>query len=141
LRIAKIGARVRVGVLRCQTARKIQATGRNSAGELLAFAIDHEIGRAKGEPQWASHDRFARSLAKHRDLTVNVMLLRKGAHLQEHQARGSITLQVLSGAIRFIAHGQEKTLTAGMLAVLDKEVPHSVEAIDESALLLTAALP
>ncbi len=115
--------------------------GRKPAGELLAFAIDHEIARAKGEPQWASHDRFAISLAKHRDLTVNVMLLRKGAHMQEHQARGSITLQVLSGAIRFTAHGHEKTLTAGMLAVLDKEVPHSVQAIDESALLLTAALP
>jgi quercetin dioxygenase-like cupin family protein len=120
---------------------KDPTTGRNPAGELLAFALDHEVARAKGEPQWTSHDRFAQSLAKHRDLTVNVMLLRKGAHLQEHQARGSITLQVLSGAIRFIAHGQEKTLTTGMLAVLDKEVPHSVQAIDESALLLTAALP
>jgi quercetin dioxygenase-like cupin family protein len=119
---------------------KDPTAGRNPAGELLAFAIDHEIARAKSNAQWASHDRFAMSLAKHRDLTVNVMLLREGAHLQEHQARGSITLQVLSGAIRFIAHGQEKTLTAGMLAVLDKEVPHSVEAIDESALLLTAAL-
>jgi quercetin dioxygenase-like cupin family protein len=115
--------------------------GRNPAGELLAFALDHEIARAKSEPQWASRDRLAMSLAKHRDLTVNVMLLRKGAHLQEHQARGSITLQVLAGVIRFIAHGQEKTLTAGMLAVLDKEVPHSVQAIEESALLLTAALP
>ena len=120
---------------------KDPTTGRNPAGELLAFGLDHEVARAKSEPRWASHDRLAQSLAKHRDLTVNVMLLRKGAHLQEHQARGSITLQVLAGVIRFIAHGQEKTLTAGMLAVLDKEVPHSVEAIDESALLLTAALP
>ena len=115
--------------------------GRNPAGELLAFTIDHEIARVKSEPQWASHDRCVQSLVKHRDLTVNVMMLRKGAHLQEHQARGSISLQVLSGAIRFVAHGQEKTLTAGMLAVLDKEVPHSVQAIDESSLLLTAALP
>jgi hypothetical protein len=79
-------------------AGKDPTMGRNPAGELLAFALDHEVARAKGEPQWASHDRFAMSLAKHRDLTVNVMLLRKGAHLQEHQARGSITLQVLSGA-------------------------------------------
>ena len=120
---------------------KDPTTGRNPAGELLAFTIEHEIARAKSEPLWASHDRFAISLAKHRDVTVNVMLLRKGAHLHQHQARGSVTVQVLSGSVRFTAHGQEKILSAGMLAVVDKEISHSVQAIDESALLLTAALP
>src|SRR6266849_9679397 len=80
--MAKIGTRGKGRSIAMSDTGKDPTMGRKPAGELLAFAIDHEIARAKGEPQWASHDRFARSLAKHRDLTVNVMLLRKGAHLQ-----------------------------------------------------------
>ena len=116
-------------------------TGRNPAGEMLTFAIDAELARARSQPQWSSGDRVAHSLVKHRDLTVTALLLRKGAHLREHHAPGSIAVQVLSGAIRFTAAGSANTLTPGMVCVLDREVPHAVEALEESAILLTASLP
>ena len=116
-------------------------TGRNPAGEPIAIRLDDEIARAKANPQWSSGDRFAVSLVKHRDLTVTVLLLRKGARLNEHTARGSITVQVIAGAVRFRAAGDEKTLAPGMLCVLEREIPHAVEALEESTLLLTAALP
>jgi quercetin dioxygenase-like cupin family protein len=50
-------------------------------------------------------------------------------------------LQVVAGAIRFRTAGEERTVTAGMLCALDREIPHAVEAIEESTLLLTAAHP
>ncbi|MGH7932865.1 MAG: cupin domain-containing protein [Candidatus Binataceae bacterium] len=121
-------------------ASKDPATGRNPAGAMLTFTIDDQIARAKAEPQWAKADRFAVSLVKHRDITVTVLLLRKGAHLKEHQARGSITLQVLEGAVRFTGGGDAQALRRGMIAALDKEIPHSVEAIEDSTVLLTASL-
>jgi len=111
------------------------------AGGLLAITIADAIARAKEEPGWSSGDRFAVSLAKHKDLTVTVLMLRKGARLKEHTARGSISLQVMAGAVRFSAAGDQKTLTPGTLCVLDREIQHSVEALEESTLLLTAALP
>lgn len=117
---------------------KDETTGRNPAGEMLSFTLETQVERAKAE---RAGDRFGLSLVKHRDFTVTLLLLRMGAHLQEHRARGSISVQVLSGAIQFIAAGEERSLTAGMLCVLDKEVPHSVKALEESTLLLTAALP
>ena len=120
---------------------KDDKTGRNPAGEVLAFSIAAEVARAKTQPQWSASDRFALSLVKHRDFTVTTLLLRKGAHLPEHHANGSISVQVLTGAIRFGAAGEQKVLTAGMLCVLDRAIPHSVEALEESAILLTAALP
>jgi quercetin dioxygenase-like cupin family protein len=120
---------------------KDDKSGRNPAGEMIAIRLDDEIARAKAQPPWSSGDRFAASLVKHRDLTVTVLLLRKGARLNEHTARGSISLQVIAGAVRFRAAGDEKTLAAGMLCVLEREVPHAVEALEESTLLLTAALP
>jgi quercetin dioxygenase-like cupin family protein len=120
---------------------KDEKSGRNPAGELIAIRLGDEIARAKAQPQWSSGDRFAASLVKHRDFTVTVMLLRKGAHLHEHTARGSISVQVVEGAIRFRGGASEATLTAGMVCVLDREIPHAVEAIEESTLILTAALP
>jgi quercetin dioxygenase-like cupin family protein len=122
------------------TTKDAQA-GRNPAGELIAFTIEDELAKAKNHPHWASNDRFAHSLVKHRDLTVTLMLMRKGAHLHEHQARGSVTVQVLSGAIRFKARNGERELTPGTIAVLDREIPHAVEALAESAFILTASLP
>lgn len=122
-------------------ASKDEKTGRNPAGELIAIRLEDEIARAKAQPQWSSGDRFAASLVKHRDLTVTVILLRKGARLNEHTARGSISLQVIEGAVRFRAAGDEKTLAPGMVCVLEREIPHAVEALEESTILLTAALP
>lgn len=120
---------------------KDDKSGRNPAGEVLTFTIEAGVAHAKAQPQWSAGDRFALSLVKHRDLTVTTLILRKGAHLKEHRAHGSVSVQVLAGAIRFSAVGAQKTLAAGMLCVLDKEIPHSVEALEESAILLTAALP
>lgn len=119
---------------------KDPSTGRNPAGELLTFVIGDEIGRVKADTHSSTNDRFAHTLAKHRDMTVTMMLLRKGAHLHEHQAHGSIALHMLSGSIRFRARDDERQLTAGTLAVLDAQVPHSVEALEDSVILLTAAL-
>jgi len=104
------------------------------------FKLEDQIVHAKSQPSWNANDRFATSFFKHRDLTVTLLLLHKGARLNEHTARGSISLQVIAGAIRFRAKGREQTLTSGMLCALDREIPHAVEALEESTLLLTAAL-
>jgi quercetin dioxygenase-like cupin family protein len=115
-------------------------SGPNPAGSLSGFKLEDEIARAKSQPGWSSGDRVAVSLVKYRDLSVTLLLLRYGARLNEHSARGSISLQVVAGAIRFKASGTEATLTPGMLCTLDHEIPHAVEALEESAIVLTAAL-
>ena len=120
---------------------KDDKAGRNPAGALTSFTLEEALRTARATPQWASGDRFANSLVKHRDFTITLMLLRKGAQLNEHRARGSISVQLLAGAIRFAAAGAVKDLHAGMMCVLDAEIPHAVEAVEESAILLTAALP
>jgi quercetin dioxygenase-like cupin family protein len=69
------------------------------------------------------------------------LLLREGARLKEHTARGPISLLVMAGAVRFSIAGDGNTLTPGTLGVLDREIQHSVEALEESTILLTAAPP
>jgi quercetin dioxygenase-like cupin family protein len=121
------------------TAEKDERAGRNPAGPVVAFDLDEEIRTATKELQ--SRDRGAVVLVKHRDLTVTLLALRKGARLHEHSAKGSVSVQVVAGVIRLLASGEEKTVSSGTICVLDREVPHAVEAMEDSTLLLTAALP
>jgi quercetin dioxygenase-like cupin family protein len=104
---------------------------------MAVFDLDEEVQRAGQQ----SGDRNAVSLVKHRDFTVTLLALRGGSHLHEHSAKGSISLQVIAGVIRLNAGGEQKTVSTGTICVLDREIPHSVEALEDSTLLLTAALP
>jgi quercetin dioxygenase-like cupin family protein len=44
---------------------------------------------------------------------------------------------VLSGAVRFGLAADSKTLRAGAVIALDKAVPHEIEALDNTGLMLT----
>jgi quercetin dioxygenase-like cupin family protein len=114
-------------------------TGRNPADPVVTLDLDEEIRAASDALR--AQDRSAVALVKHRDLTVTLLALRKGAHLHEHSAKGSVSVQVVAGVIRLSAAGGEKTVSSGTICVLDREVPHAVEALEDSTLLLTAALP
>jgi quercetin dioxygenase-like cupin family protein len=61
--------------------------------------------------------------------------------MAEHKSDGRIAVQVISGHVRIHADGRTFDLRAGGLLTLERAVPHDVEAIDESALLLTIAWP
>ena len=61
------------------------------------------------------------------------------AKLSEHQAAGPLTFHVLSGSVTFRAGGRAEALGAGELIVLESAIAHDVEALEESACLLTLA--
>jgi quercetin dioxygenase-like cupin family protein len=103
---------------------------------IVHLKIGAEVARLKQSAQWAKGDRAAESLAKNGELSVTLMALKRGAALKEHHARGTVAVTVLAGAIRL--NGAD--YAAGDVAVIDREIPHAVEALEESALLLTAAL-
>lgn len=106
-------------------------------GGLVAVDIRAEIARLKGEPAWASGDRHGSSLVKGDGINVALMMLKKGAKLQQHHTRAPITVQVIEGRINFIAKGKAQLVTPGTMVALDRAIEHSVEAVEESALVLT----
>jgi quercetin dioxygenase-like cupin family protein len=67
------------------------------------------------------------------------MLLGKGTRISEHQAAGPLTFHVLSGSVAFRAGDRQEKLGSGELIVLESAVAHEVEALEESACLLTLA--
>jgi quercetin dioxygenase-like cupin family protein len=77
------------------------------------------------------------TLARHAGMSVVLNHLHAGAKLQEHAARGAATVQVLDGRIRLQIGDETLEVPAGRLAVFDAGVRHSVEAVDDSTLLIT----
>jgi len=101
--------------------------------------LSAEVAALRDEPAWQQGDRNARTFFKESDLRVLLTVLRQGAMLREHRVPGPATVQLLSGRIRLGLSGRAIELSAGRLAILERDVPHDVEALEESAFLISIA--
>ena len=96
-------------------------------GSLLDDARAHSSGRAAKAVMSGSH------------LRAVVIALQAGAELAEHDAPAAATLQVLVGAVTLLAGEERWDLAAGELVAIPPR-RHSVEAHEDSAVLLSVAL-
>ena len=106
---------------------------------LLHLQLGEQLERLRQEPTWRRRGRNAMSLTKVAALRVVLMLLGKGTKISEHQAAGPLTFHVLTGSVTFRAGVRVESLGSGELIVLESTVAHEVEALEESACLLTLA--
>jgi quercetin dioxygenase-like cupin family protein len=106
---------------------------------LLPVQLTEQLERLRQESTWRTSGRNAITLTKEPGLHLVLMLLGKGTKISEHRAAGPLTLHVLSGSVTFRAGDREETLTSGELIVLESAIEHQVEALEESACLLTLA--
>ncbi len=110
------------------------------AAPFLEFDLTGELERLHAEADWNSGHN-AKTLVKYDNLRVVLMALKAGARVPEHQARGRLSIQTIAGHIRVRADGRTFDLPTGTLLALDQDLPHDVEALEESAFLLTIAWP
>jgi quercetin dioxygenase-like cupin family protein len=61
--------------------------------------------------------------------------------MPSHQTQGRISIQTIRGHIEIRAAGRTFDLPVGSLLALDRGLPHDVEALEDSVLLLTIAWP
>ena len=106
---------------------------------LLHVRLTEHIERLKQESTWRTSGRNAITLTKEPTLRLVLMLLGKGIKISEHQAAGPLTLHVLSGSLTFRTGDRMDKLGAGELIVLESAIDHEVEALEETACLLTLA--
>jgi quercetin dioxygenase-like cupin family protein len=110
----------------------------------LQFDLDGEVRRLWRENA-SRVGRNAKTLAKQDDFRIVLTVLKGGRRIQEHQAAGRISIQAVQGHVR-VHTGREPSsepidLPAGRLLILDRGVGHDVEALTDSAFLLTVAWP
>jgi quercetin dioxygenase-like cupin family protein len=89
------------------------------------------------EDSYQGGDRSAKTLVKEHGFSVVLTVMRSGARLQEHKAAGPLSVQTLAGHIRLHALQETIDLPLGHVVMLEGNVSHDVEAVEESAFLLT----
>jgi quercetin dioxygenase-like cupin family protein len=121
-------------------------TGHGSlAGHLTAplmdFNLTKEIAQLHEEEAWLRTGRNSKTLVKQPDFRIVLIALQKGVHLEEHSADARISIHTLSGQVKLQLPEQTVDLQDGHLLVLDRALEHDLEALEESAILLTISWP
>jgi quercetin dioxygenase-like cupin family protein len=112
------------------------------AGTLLQFNLVDEVRQLRNQVSWKRNaGRSSKALAKYPDLHVVLVLMKSHSRMSEHHVDGRMSLQVLHGRIRI--HLAERGLEARSndLLALDSGILHAVEALEESAFLITISWP
>jgi quercetin dioxygenase-like cupin family protein len=108
--------------------------------KMAQFDLLQEIAGSEREKPWQSGHN-AKTLFKKHDLRIVLISMEPGACLKEHHADGTISIQVLKGRIRLNVAGKSHDLNVGSLFTLAASIRHDVEALADSAFLLTISWP
>jgi quercetin dioxygenase-like cupin family protein len=108
------------------------------AEPLLEIDFERELQQLRGEDSWQRETgRSSKTLAKYPDFRIVLILMKSGTQMRQHKAEGRVSIQQLKGQVCIHLADRKVNLSAGHLLVLDCGVLHDVEAVEESALLLT----
>jgi quercetin dioxygenase-like cupin family protein len=100
----------------------------------------HEVaGRLLGEAQRAASGRAAETIVSGSVQRSTVIALTADAELGEHDSPPAALLQVITGRVRLHTHDQEWVLGAGQVVAVPPR-RHGLDALEDSAVLLTVAL-
>jgi quercetin dioxygenase-like cupin family protein len=97
-------------------------------------AVDRDMRR---EDAYLREGHTARTLVREPDLRVVLVAMKAGARIAEHRANETASIHALSGQIRLRLLDKIVELPAGRLLIIERGLRHDVEAIEESAFLLT----
>lgn len=95
------------------------------------------INQIKEEKPWIETGHNSITVFKSDKLRIVLIGLNANASIKEHLAASVISVQVLEGKIDFTVEGKIITINKGQMLALQKDIPHSVYASEESFFLLT----
>ena len=124
----------------CHPGDGIEALNRlpELAEPLLQIDFERELQQLRRENSWERETgRSSKTLAKYPDFRIVLILMKSRTRMRQHRSEGRISIQQLMGQVRIHLVDRKVTLSTGHLLVLDCGVLHDVEALEESALLLT----
>jgi quercetin dioxygenase-like cupin family protein len=85
-------------------------------------------------------ERTARTLARLDTLRLTLMRLKSGAKVKQHHTDHELSIHTVTGRLLIHTPLERFELSPGHVAVLERGLVHDIEALEESAILLTIAL-
>lgn len=110
-------------------------------GAFLELDLHEELAQLERERASTGAVQTAKTLVKHPTLRLVLIAIGDGGRIPEHETAGRITIQTLSGHVRTHAAGRVFDMPAGRVVALDRSIRHELEAIGDSAVVLTIAWP
>ena len=104
-------------------------------GPVLSFNLPLEISALRGEPAY-QHGHNARTLIKHSEFRLVLVVLRGGAEVHQQSSAERIALQPLVGHVRLQLTDKVVNLHADQLLSLDRDITYRIVAVEDSAMLL-----
>lgn len=103
-----------------------------------SISLDDELEALRNSAAWQS-GIARKKLIHYPDFEISLRRMKPNTVIPEHCNPGRICVQTVLGHIRMHADGRTFDLPRGSCLVLDRAITHDVEAIEESAFLLTVA--
>ena len=108
------------------------------AEPLLRFDLPEELEELRSKESWLRETgRSSKTLVKYPDFRIVLILMKANTHMIEPKAEGRISLQHLLGRMCVHLPDRKIEVSSGQLLVLDCGMLHNIEALEESAFLLT----
>jgi quercetin dioxygenase-like cupin family protein len=109
-------------------------------GDHRRFDLEKEWQQLRAEDHSGSNGRRQVTLWHHGPFSQVLLAFEAGGDFPRHQAHAWVSIQVLIGRINVDLPDHSHELTIGSLLVLDPDIPHSLHALEESAVLLTVQI-
>lgn len=111
--------------------------------EVIWRNIGSELQKLKKAPSWQRESgRSSETLVKYDEFRIVLVRMKPESYMSHHRAEGPISIQAIQGKIRVhLPDDRIEDLEVGDLLTLDRCLEHDVEALEESAFLLTIAWP
>jgi quercetin dioxygenase-like cupin family protein len=111
--------------------------GPSLAAPVREFDLPAEIRQLQHGRIYEHGNPSGRTLLKEQDLRIVLIALRAGGRMEEHSASGPSSIHVIEGSVRVHLADRQAELGPGYLLALESAVRHDVEALEDSAFLLT----
>ena len=116
---------------------EIKLPSRHLDDSIIVLDLESQLKEIKLEDAWDLHGHNARTIVKHPDFRIVLIAMKTGTRIPKHNADREISVQVLQGHLRLHIARRAVDLTVGQLIALDQGLPHDIEAMKESAFLLS----
>lgn len=116
------------------------AEERALARPIQQFALTDEVEALRQEEGWRKTGHSAKTLVKHAGLRIVLIALKQGTRMKEHQSDGTVSIHAISGRLQLHVDEQTLDVPTGSLLVLEPGCAHDVEALEDSAFVLSVGL-